>query len=151
MDNPYVVPGLSLHAELEYLVQAGFTPYEAIEAGTRNVAEALGRLDEFGTVAEGKRADLILVDKNPLEDVANVGKRTGVMLRGTWLPETRLRGMLGELVELYLPGRAEQSRIEHQASGQDKRSLCLAFTTTTNSGGTTKRGSGITTPTATGD
>ena len=79
---------------LGYLVQADFTPYEAIEAGTRNAAEALGRLDEFGTVTEGQRADLILVEENPLEDVANVGKQAGVVLRGSWLAEDRLRGML---------------------------------------------------------
>jgi imidazolonepropionase-like amidohydrolase len=106
--NPYVVPGFSLHDELGYLVQAGFTPYEAIEAGTRNGAEALGRLDEFGTVTEGKRADFILVEENPLEDVANVGKRAGVVLRGTWLPEAQLRGMLGELVESYTPSFIER-------------------------------------------
>jgi imidazolonepropionase-like amidohydrolase len=99
--NPYVVPGFSLHDELRYLVQAGFTPYEAIEAGTRNAAEALGKLDEFGTVAEGKRADMILVEENPLEDAANVGKRAGVMLRGTWLPEAQLEAMLDELVDSY--------------------------------------------------
>jgi len=102
-DNPYLVPGFSLHDELGYLVQAGFTPYEAIEAGTRNAAEALGRLDEFGTIAEGKRADLILVEENPLEDVANVSKRVGVMLRGYWLPEAQLQGMLGELLDSYAP------------------------------------------------
>jgi imidazolonepropionase-like amidohydrolase len=106
--NPYVVPGVSLHDELGYLVQAGFTPYEAIEAGTRNAAEALGRLDEFGTVAEGKRADLILVEENPLEDVANVGQRAGVMLRGTWLPEAQLQEMLDKLVDSYTLGLIER-------------------------------------------
>ena len=102
-DNPYLVPGFSLHDELGYLVQAGFTPYEAIEAGTRNAAEALGRLDEFGTATVGKRADLILVEENPLEDVANVGQRVGLMLRGHWLPEAQLREMLDELVASYTP------------------------------------------------
>lgn len=106
--NPYVVPGFSLHDELRYLVQAGFTPYGAIEAGTRNAAEALDRLDEFGTVTESKRADLILAEENPLEDVANVGKRAGVMLRGTWLPEAQLRGMLDELVGSYTPSLIER-------------------------------------------
>jgi imidazolonepropionase-like amidohydrolase len=107
-DNPYLVPGFSLHDELGYLVQAGFTPYEAIEAGTRNAAEALGRLDEFGTVAVGKRADLILVEENPLEDVANVGQRVGLMLRGHWLPEAQLREMLDELVDSYTPSFVER-------------------------------------------
>jgi hypothetical protein len=51
----------------------------------------------------GKRADLILVEENPLEDVANVSKRVGVMLRGQWLPEAQLRGMLDKLVDSYTP------------------------------------------------
>ena len=106
--NPYVVPGFSLHDELGYLVGAGFTPYEAIEAGTRNAAEALGKLDEFGAIAEGKRADLILVEDNPLEDVANVGKRAGVMLRGLWLPEAQLQEMLDELASSYTPAFIER-------------------------------------------
>lgn len=102
-DNPYVVPGFSLHDELEYLVQAGFTPFEAIEAGTRNAAEALGALDEFGTISPGKRADLILVQGDPLKDVANARKRVGVMLRGNWLPEPELQKLLGELMDSYTP------------------------------------------------
>ncbi|MFQ5858732.1 MAG: amidohydrolase family protein [Anaerolineae bacterium] len=102
-DNPYLVPGFSLHDELAYLVQAGFTPYEAIEASTRNAAEALGKLDEFGTVTVGQRADLILVEENPLEDVALAGPLAGVMLRGYWLPEAQLREMLDELADSYTP------------------------------------------------
>jgi imidazolonepropionase-like amidohydrolase len=102
-DNPYLVPGFSLHEELGYLVDAGLSPYEAIQAGTKNAAEALGEQDEVGTVAEGKRADLILVEKNPLEDVENVEVRGGVMLRGRWLPEEQLRKMLTQLEASYAP------------------------------------------------
>jgi adenine deaminase len=107
-DNPYLVPGISLLYELDYSIEAGMDPYEAIEAGTRNAAEALGKLDEFGTVAEGKRADLVLVEENPLDDVAHVGKRAGVMLRGRWLPEAQLQEMLGELVDSYTPSFFER-------------------------------------------
>lgn len=103
-DNPYLVPGFSLLDELDYLVQAGFTPYEALEAGTRNPAEALGKLDEFGTVEVGKRADLILLEDNPLSDINNIRHRTGVMLRGQWYSETQLQDNLHELVESYSPG-----------------------------------------------
>ena len=102
-DNPYLVSGASLLDELDYLVEAGFTPYEAIEAGTRNAAEDLGKLDEFGTISEGKQADLILVADNPLQDVTHVRQRVGVMLRGYWLPETQLRELLAELVASYTP------------------------------------------------
>jgi hypothetical protein len=107
-DNPYLVPGLSLHEELGYLTLAGLTPYEAIEAGTRNAAEALGRLEGSGTVTVGKRSDLILVEENPHEDVANVSKRAGVMLRGYWLPEAQLRHVLGELMDSYAPSLVER-------------------------------------------
>ena len=107
-DNPYLVPGASLLDELDYLVKAGFTPYEAIEAGTRVAAEALGREAEFGTVIEGKRADLLLVAGNPLEDVANVRQRSGVMVRGRWLTETELREMLDELATSYVSTLADR-------------------------------------------
>lgn len=107
-DNPYLVPGASLLDELEYLVEAGFTPYEAIAAGTRNPAELLGRLDEFGTIETGKRADLILLAANPLDDVRNVRLQEGVMARGRWLPKTAVTTLLQELVDSYRPNPLTQ-------------------------------------------
>jgi imidazolonepropionase-like amidohydrolase len=103
-DNAYLIPGLSAHEELQLLVDAGLSPFEAIRAGTRDAAEALGKLDEFGTITVGKRADLILVEENPLEDVANAGKRVGVMLRGQWLPQAQLAEILDELADSYDSG-----------------------------------------------
>jgi imidazolonepropionase-like amidohydrolase len=97
----YVEPGFSIHVELQNLVEAGLTPYEAIRAGTRDAAEFLGASDEFGTVAVGKRADLILVEDNPLENVGNLQYRVGVMIRGRWLPEATLQQMLEELATSY--------------------------------------------------
>ena len=101
--NPYVVPGASLPDELDYLVVARFSPYEALEAGTRNAVEALGRLHESGTLTEGKWADLIVLKSNPLESVTGVRDRLGVMTRGYWLPEAELQSMLAGLVESYSP------------------------------------------------
>ncbi|MHC4557387.1 MAG: amidohydrolase family protein [Planctomycetota bacterium] len=95
--NPYVVSGFSLHQELRNLVDAGLTPYEAIKAGTRDAAECLGELDEFGTISAGLRADLILIEDNPLKDVGNVGKLNGVMARGRWLSQSELQTMLDKL------------------------------------------------------
>ena len=100
-DNPYLVSGTSLLDELDYLVEAGFTPYEAIAAGTRNAADALERFDEFGTVTAGKRADLILLAANPLDDVRNVRQQAGVMVRGQWFAQADLQLMLDELVASY--------------------------------------------------
>lgn len=97
--NPFILWGFATHKELAHLVRAGLTPYQAIATGTRNAAEYLGALDEFGTVEEGKRADLLLVEGNPLDDVANVQRIAGVMLRGRWLPQADLQRELDGVAE----------------------------------------------------
>ena len=99
--NPFVLAGFSLHEELVNLVAAGLTPYEAIRAGTRDAAEFLDQDRELGSVAGGMRADLLLVDGNPLADVRNASKITGVMLRGQWLPAERLQHMLDDMVASF--------------------------------------------------
>jgi adenine deaminase len=99
--NPFVVPGFSIHNELQNLVNAGLTPYEAIKAGTHDAAEFLEELDTFGIIAPGRRADMILIEENPLADVAHVGNRVGVMLQGKWFPEKELQKMLEDLVVSY--------------------------------------------------
>ena len=90
----HVPTGLGLHRELTALVAAGLTPYQALETGTRNVAIFLNTEDRTGTVEVGKRADLLLVDANPLEDVANAQRITGVMLNGRWLPREQIEALL---------------------------------------------------------
>src|SRR5262249_16329938 len=97
---PSVVPGFSLHDELRELAAAGLTPYESLRTATANAAEVF-RTDRFGTVAEGKAADLILVEANPLTDVSNASRRAGVMLRGRWFSEQELRKMLEDLAGSY--------------------------------------------------
>ena len=72
------------------LVASGLTPYQALETGTRNVALFLNTEERTGTVAAGKRADLLLVAADPLEDVSNAGRITGVMLNGRWLPRAEI-------------------------------------------------------------
>jgi imidazolonepropionase-like amidohydrolase len=98
---PFEVPGFSLYGELQNFVDAGLTPYAALKAATRDAAKLLDALDEFGTVAVGRRADLILVDANPLDDVANVAKRVGVMVRGRWFSESELQEKLDLLAEKF--------------------------------------------------
>jgi hypothetical protein len=100
-DQPCVLPGFSLHEELRELVDAGLTPYEALRAGTTNAAEILNASREIGTVATGKRADLLLLNGNPLQDIGAANHRAGVMLRGRWLPQTELDKMLEELAAEY--------------------------------------------------
>jgi hypothetical protein len=95
--NPFVLHGFALHEELAFLVRAGLSPYEALVASTRAPAEFLGEADEFGTIEIGKRADLVLVDANPLEDVAAMQRIAGVVLAGRWLPRAELDAALEEL------------------------------------------------------
>jgi imidazolonepropionase-like amidohydrolase len=79
------------------LIEASFTPYEAIATGTvdasRVVEEMIG-VDDFGTIEAGKRADLILVGGNPLEDVTNIQDIRGVMAAGRWYSRETLDEML---------------------------------------------------------
>ncbi|HEX7091001.1 MAG TPA: amidohydrolase family protein [Longimicrobiales bacterium] len=102
-DAPQIfnVPGFSIHREMRAMVEAGLTPYQVLESGTRNVALYLGTPDEFGTVAPGRRADLILLEANPLEDVGNVARRAGVMVRGRWLPESEIQARLARIAAAY--------------------------------------------------
>lgn len=100
-NNPFIVPGFSVHDELYYLVEAGLTPYEAIKAGTYNAAEFLNILDEAGTVEANKNADLSLLDGNPLEDVTNMKKIEGVMIMGYWISKSEIDNMLNSRLEEF--------------------------------------------------
>jgi imidazolonepropionase-like amidohydrolase len=104
--KPSALPGFSIHEELASFVAAGLTPFEAIRAGTSDAARFLHQEAEFGTVAVGRRADLILLTANPLEDVANVQKRGGVMVQGNWLSEDVLKAKLKKLSRIN--GQAKQ-------------------------------------------
>ena len=98
--NPYVVPGGSLHQELGLLVTAGLTPYAALRAATIDAGDFLGDPKD-GRIAVGAHADLVLLDGDPLVDIHAVDKINGVMLRGRWLSQDRLRQMHDQFVELY--------------------------------------------------
>ncbi|MBA3557167.1 MAG: amidohydrolase family protein [Gemmatimonadaceae bacterium] len=97
----FSVPGFSLHRELADMRKAGLSPYQILESGTRNVGAYFSAKDDFGTVAKGKRADLVLVDANPLENIGNLERRSGVMVRGRWLPEAEIRRRLEAIAEGY--------------------------------------------------
>ncbi|HEV3484397.1 MAG TPA: amidohydrolase family protein, partial [Vicinamibacterales bacterium] len=106
-DSPQIfsVPGFSLHRELALAVSAGLTPYQVLESGTRNVgryaAEELKLDGRFGTVTVGSRADLVLLDANPLDDIGNLARRSGVMVRGRWIGAEELRAGLEEIATRY--------------------------------------------------
>lgn len=88
-----LIPGSSLHAELQRFVAAGFTPLEALQTATLNPARFLNRLNDFGTVETGKIADLLLLDANPVLDIANTKKIAGVVLDGRYLGPDELSVM----------------------------------------------------------
>jgi imidazolonepropionase-like amidohydrolase len=80
--NSWVVPGPSLHTELELLVEAGLSPLQVLTIATRNGAESLGILKEVGTVSAGKRADLLLLDRDPTKDIRSTRAISLVVNRG---------------------------------------------------------------------
>lgn len=91
------VPGFSIHHEMEMMVATGLTPYEVLVTGTKNPAIYFDTPEEFGTVQENRRADLILLNDNPLQDIANVRDRAGVMVRGEWWPEEEIQDRLNQI------------------------------------------------------
>jgi imidazolonepropionase-like amidohydrolase len=92
---PYGFPGLSAHQELSELVEAGFSPYQALLTATRNAGSFVGQnvpnAPRFGTIDDGSEADLMLLSANPLRDIANTKRIEGVMLKGRWLTSAELR------------------------------------------------------------
>jgi hypothetical protein len=96
---PFVIPGFDLHNELAALVAAGFTPLEALQSVTLDAAQFLGLADEFGTVANGKAADLVLLDANPLDDIHNTKKIRAVVVQGKYLDRAALDALLAHAKE----------------------------------------------------
>ncbi len=95
-DSPQLfnVPGFALHRELAVMSEAGMSNYEILKSGTATVGEYvashLGQEGNFGTVAPGQRADLVLLGSNPLDELANLFDRVGVMVRGRWVSRAEI-------------------------------------------------------------
>ncbi len=98
-DSPqlFSVPGFSIHREAAAMAAAGLSPFQILAAGTRNVADFYGARDDFGTVATGRRADLLLLEADPLVSVGNLARRAGVVVAGRWLPEEEIARRLAAL------------------------------------------------------
>ncbi|MHC4925601.1 MAG: amidohydrolase family protein, partial [Planctomycetota bacterium] len=90
-----------IHDELQLIVAAGLSPFQALRTATVNAAVVAGRMgddDPFGMVAPGHRADLLLLRRNPLEDISATTERVGVMARGRWYPQEDLDARVAAFV-----------------------------------------------------
>ncbi len=95
--NPFCFPGFSLHDELAILVEAGLTPLEALQTATLNPARFLGKENDFGSIAQGKIADLVLLETNPLADIRNTTKIASVVANGRLLDRNALDQRLAQV------------------------------------------------------
>jgi imidazolonepropionase-like amidohydrolase len=90
----HIFPGFSLHEELQRFVAASFTPLEALQTATLNPALFFGMEDQLGTVEKGKLADLVLLNANPLDDIANTQKIAAVIVSGRYFSSKDLEKLL---------------------------------------------------------
>ncbi|WP_298531932.1 amidohydrolase family protein [uncultured Algibacter sp.] len=100
-----VVPGFSIHKEFEFLQESGLRPYEILKASTVNASRYLGSISMEGTITEGKNANLVLLNKNPLKDIKNTKSIEGVILKGQWLNRAQL--------DLFLEEVAHYNSVKH--------------------------------------
>ena len=110
-----LVPGFSLHDELRIMIENGFTPYAAIKTATVNAADVINKMNgngDFGTIEVGKRADLVMIDGNPLDDINSLKNIQGVMASGQWFNKSALQRMI-------IPGLPVTMAVKH-VYNQDK-------------------------------
>jgi len=115
----FLLYGYTLHRELESLSQAGLSNYTVLESTTRNPAEFFGALDKFGTVEKGKRADLVLLDSNPLVNISNTKKIAGVMVKGNWIPKSEIDEMLGKIAPKFQTAFDKKESAKVEQFGKD--------------------------------
>jgi cytosine/adenosine deaminase-related metal-dependent hydrolase len=115
-DAPDVGPmaGFGIHDELQELVRDGLTPFQVLQAATLIPARYFRKSSEFGTIEPGKRADLVLLEKNPLTSIANTRTISGVMLRGQWLSKEELSRQVEEIPAAY---KSELQLVESDMAG----------------------------------
>ncbi len=97
----FSVPGFSIHRELPYMKDAGMSNYEILHSGTKAVGKYFANKDQFGTIEEGMRADLILMEGNPLENLDAIRSHSGVMVNGLWLSREMIDEKLEQIEAMY--------------------------------------------------
>lgn len=98
---PFLVPGYSLHQELKRLQRSGMSHYDVLKAATVNAGSLASKERNFGTIAVGKRADLLLLNENPLESLDNLEKRAAIFLHGIWISEAENQRVRTELSKIF--------------------------------------------------
>ncbi len=98
---PSTLPAVSLHKELEIMVNAGLSNFEALKASTTNPYEFLGESDMSGTIMKGKNANLLLLEKNPLNNISNTRSIAGVMINGVWISKEQIDIRMKKISEKY--------------------------------------------------
>ncbi|MBN2876200.1 MAG: amidohydrolase family protein, partial [Bacilli bacterium] len=93
-----VVAGTSLHKELESFVELGMAPWEALASSTSHAAECFGKANEFGSIQAGFRADLLVLDNNPLKDISHLRDINLVVVQGIPYKQSELIDILDQLV-----------------------------------------------------
>ena len=98
-DSPHMfnVPGFSIHREMRLMQEAGLTRYEVLETATWNPGHYFRAKDRFGTIEVGARADLVLVNANPLQNLDRLTAPLGVIVRGRWIAERDIQRRLNEI------------------------------------------------------
>ena len=107
--------GYTLHRELRTLNEAGLSNYATLASATRNPAEFFGTIEQTGTIEKGKRADLLLLEANPLESIANTERRAGVMLKGRWFAQTELDKWLDDIAPRF------KHALDHETPNRTKQ------------------------------
>lgn len=98
--DTYVFTGSSVHDELEMLVQAGLSPIEALRAATIHAAEFANKEGDLGSVSVGKKADLVIINHNPLTDINNIRSIDGVIFNGHYFDDKALQGLERFTIEM---------------------------------------------------
>jgi imidazolonepropionase-like amidohydrolase len=99
----FSVPGFSLLREVPYMTAAGMSSWDVLVSATRAVGEYFRGSDTFGQVAQGHRADLLLLDGDPLADLGALERQAGVMVRGRWLPKAEIDERLAAIAAKHRP------------------------------------------------
>ncbi|HKK25365.1 MAG TPA: amidohydrolase family protein, partial [Gracilimonas sp.] len=97
----FSVPGFSIHRELPHMQAAGMSNYEILQSGSKYVGDYFSDKDEFGTIRAGQRADLILLNNNPLENLSAIQNHLGVMVQGRWYSREMIDIKLSEIEAYY--------------------------------------------------